>query len=79
MTVANHSSPFAADTDRERYQLMARGEILAHLVDQEPPIVVNRWEDKYAFLVRLLDELPNVLIYHPDELVISHAKVTVYD
>lgn len=45
MTIADHRAPLAADTDRERYQLMVRGETLAYLVDQEPPIVVHRWED----------------------------------
>lgn len=79
MTVADHRAPFAAYADRERYELIVPGEALAHLVDQEPAIVVDRWEDQHAFLARLLDELPDVLIYRPDELVISHAKVTIYD
>lgn len=79
MTIADHSAPFATDADRKCYQLMVCGETFAHLVDQEAPIVVHRWEDEYTFLVRLLDELPNVLIYRPHELVVGHAEVPVYD
>lgn len=79
MTVANHRSPLAASANRERYQRIVGGEALAHLVDQEPSVVVDRGKDQHAFLVALLDKVPYVLVYRPDELVISHAKVTIYN
>lgn len=84
---ADHSTPLAAGSDRERHQLMpvakfsaaADDETLGNLVNQEPAVVVDRWEDEDAFLVRLLEERPYVLVYRPDELVIGHAQVPVHD
>lgn len=85
---ADHGTPLAAGSDRERHQLMpvakfsaaaADDETLGNLVDQEPAVVVDRREDEDAFLVRLLEERPYVLVYRPDELVIGHAQVPVHD
>lgn len=83
VAVADHGAPLAAGSDRERHQFMAvtkfGDEALGHLVDQEPAVVVDGREDEDAFLVRLLEERPYVLVYRPDELVIGHAQVPVHD
>lgn len=83
VTVADHGSPLAPSSDRERHQLMPvaklADEALRNLVDQKAAVVVDRRKDEDAFLVRLLEERPYVLVYRPDELVIGRAQEPVHD
>lgn len=76
---ANDRAPFGADADGKSHDIMlAESFTCAHFVDQEPAIVVERWENQDSLRIGSLDEPPDVQIHTVYEVFIRDAQVPIY-